>query len=329
MPKTIEISHKTILFTIGIILGGWVLLQIRDILYLLFLSFILMTGMRPVVDWVMKWKVPRVFAILLVYVLFIIFIGGVVGSMIPTIAIQSTRLVQEFPSITARVMPSLNLDFQALTQSVAPITQNVVRLGLLVFGNIVTIVTVLVFSFYFLLGRTSLRLTLTNFVGEDNAGEILEVIHAIEMRIGAWVRGEIILMVTIGLFTYIGLVLLRVDYALPLAVFAGFLEIVPMVGPIISAVPAVLLALTISPLLALSVAALYFVIQQFENHIVVPFVMKKSVGFSPILTIVAIMIGGRFEGIVGAILAVPAILAAQVIAQHLLDLQDHKGTKTS
>ena len=333
MPKTIEISHRTILFTIGILIGGWLILQIRDILYLLFISFILTTAMRPIVDFLTSKKIPRVLSIFLLYILTIGILGGIIGSVIPQIASQSTHLVQTLPRVAQQILPSLNLDFSSFSNQVAPITQNIVQLGVQIFNNIVTVVTMLVFTFYFLLGRNHLERTIAQFVRKEETKKIVQILSEVEEKLGAWARGQIILMVIIGIATYIGLTLLRVDFALPLAVFAGLLEMVPMIGPIISAVPAILVALTISPLLGLSVAALYFVIQQFENHIVVPQVMRRSVGLSPVLIIVSFMIGGRFEGAVGAILAVPAILVAQVIIGHFLNEREQKTlndtTKTS
>ena len=118
--------------------------------------------------------------------------------------------------------------------------------------------------------------------------------------------------------TYIGLALLHIEFALPLAIIAGILEIVPMIGPIISAVPAVLLALAISPVLALSVAVLYIIVQQIENNIFVPIVMKRSVGLSPLVTILSLLIGARLDGIGGAVVSVPIVLVFQVILASIL-----------
>jgi len=322
MPRTIEISHRTILFTLGVLLGGYLLFQIRDILYLLFIAFILQTAIRPFVDKLVMFRVPRVLAIILLYVVTIGLIGGVIGSVIPQIVSQSSHMIAELPAVAGRLLPSLNIDIGSLTQEVAPFTQNVVRFGVEIFNNIITVVTIFVFTFYFLLGRNHLERTISTFVGKEETKKIVQILIDVEDKLGAWARGQSILMLVIGITTYIGLTLLRVDFALPLAVLAALLEMVPMIGPIISAVPAILVAVTISPFLGLSVAALYFVIQQLENHLIVPWIMKKSVGLSPILIIVSFMIGGRFEGVVGAILAVPTVLVIQVIAGHYFASKD-------
>lgn len=318
MPKKIEISHRTILFTLGVIVGAWLLFQVRDIIYLLFISFILMTVIHPAVDSLHKYKIPRVLAILLVYIVILGGVGVIIGSLIPSIASQSTVLIQNLPIYAERVIPMLNIDLYAITQEIAPFTQNILKFGVEIFNNIVNVLTILVFTFYFLLARNNMKDWVKNMADEKMSVRIINVMDDIEVRIGAWARGQIILMIIIGIMVYIGLTILGIDYALPLAVFAGLLEIVPMIGPIIGAVPAVLVAFMISPLHALFVAILYFVIQLLENHLIVPLVMKKTVGFSPIIIILAFLVGTRFGGPVGAILALPVVLVVPVIIQHVI-----------
>lgn len=140
----------------------------------------------------------------------------------------------------------------------------------------------------------------------------------IEEKLGAWLRGQLFLSIIIGLVSYIGLLIFNIPYALPLALLAGVMEIIPVIGPIISAIPAVLIALTISPILALGVAAMYFVIQQLENHLIVPQVMKRAVGLNPLVVILAIAIGSRILGFAGALLAVPLAVVIQIIAAEII-----------
>jgi predicted PurR-regulated permease PerM len=241
------------------------------------------------------------------------FFGASIASAIPSLASQVTRLLQELPAITARVLPTLDIDVRSVTQQIAPISENVVRVTVSIFSNVITLLTVLVFSFYFLMERRNAEGLLISWMGEAVASRVMETLRAIELKLGAWARGQIFLMFFIGILVFIGLTLLHVDYALPLAILAGILEIVPIIGPIISAAPAVVIALATSPFLALSVVAMYFIIQQIENNVVVPFVMRKSVGLSPLLTIVALMVGGKLSGFTGVFLAVPVLLVIQVL----------------
>jgi len=130
------------------------------------------------------------------------------------------------------------------------------------------------------------------------------------------------LMFFIFILTYVVLLLLGVKFALVLALIAGILELIPFVGPIISAVPAIIIAFSQSPLLAVLVVILYFVVQQLENNILVPKIMQKAVGLNPIITIVVILIGAKLSGIMGAILAVPV---ATVVSMLLSDWQESRN----
>lgn len=318
MTSKIEISHRTIIFTVFFLLALWVIFQIRDILFLIFIAFILMTALRPLVDWLALVRIPRVLAIVFIYIVVFGFFGISFAGTIPALVIQSTRFVSELPVFLEKVMPYWNIDVRSLTQQIAPISENIVKLTVGLFSNLVTTLTVLVFTFYFLLERKNLESLFASVMGEDAADRVIVSLKEIESRLGAWVNGQIFLMAIIGASVYLGLSLLHVEFALPLAIIAGVLEIVPMIGPIASAVPAVLVALTVSPFLALSVVALYFIVQQVENNIFVPLVFKKSVGFSPVVTILSLMVGGRLAGIVGAVLAVPIVLVLQVVLRAFL-----------
>jgi predicted PurR-regulated permease PerM len=328
MPTKIEISHRTILFTLVVLALVWLVLEVREILFLLFVSFILMSALRPLVDAIERKKVPRIVAILLIYILvFGLFSAGIAG-IIPAVVAQSRALVEEFPDISAH-LGAIPLDLQSLINQLTPVSQNIFRVTLGVFSNFVTVITVLTFTFYFLLERRNLRDFLTGLLG-DSAGEtVFGILLNVEKRLSAWVLGQLTLMFIIGLLVYIGLYFLRVEFALPLAILAGLLEIVPTVGPIISAIPAIVVAFVHAPLLALSVAALYIIIQQVENNLIVPYVMKKSVGLSPVLSLLALMIGGRLAGIGGAVLSVPVLLAAQEIIATLPNTFSSRSNKKS
>lgn len=313
MPTKVEISHRTIVFTLVLIAAVWLVLQIRDILFLLFISFILMSALRPLVDAMERIRIPRVVSILLLYGLVFGGLGVGVASMIPTLANQSAKLFAQLPDFLSRVFPYISKDLQALMQQIAPVGENLVRVTLGAFSNMLAVITVMTITFYFLLELRHLRDFLVALFGGVSGERIFTLLLQIEKRLGAWVLGQLCLMVFIGVLVYGGLFFLRVEYALPLAILAGLLEIVPTIGPTVSAIPAVLVAFGNSPILALSVVALYVIVQQIENNLLVPLIMKRSVGLPPVLTILALMIGGRLGGITGAVLAVPVLLAIQEI----------------
>lgn len=315
MPTKIEISHRTIIFTLILVATIWFLFEIRDILFLLFMSFILMSALRPLVDGLERIRVPRILAIFILYVLVIGIIGGVIASIIPALVSQSGKMFTQLPEFVGKLFPYVSTDIQAYMQQLAPVGENIVRVTLGVFSNILALLTVGTFTFYFLLERRNLKEIMTGFLGRSMGDRVFSVLMEIERRLGSWVLGELCLMLFVGLLSYGGLYFLRIEYALPLAILAGLLEIVPTIGPTLSAVPAILVALASSPspFLALSVIALYIIVQQVENNLLVPLVMRRSVGIPPILTILALMIGGRFGGIAGAVLAVPMLIAVQEV----------------
>lgn len=314
----IEISIKTVVFAFALLASLWIVGQILDILILLFISFLVMTAFYPLVIFLERLRIPRMIGILFLYAVVFGVFGASLVSAVPTLIGQSARLMQELPGFVARILPYWNIDVTAISQQIAPIGESLVKVTLGVFSNILAIVTVLVFTFYFLMERRHADQILTSVFGEDVAAKVLELLRSVERRLGYWVRGQLLLMVAVGVLSYIGLTLLHIDFAVPLAILAGLLELIPMIGPTISAIPAVLVALATSPLLALSVVALYIVVQQLENNLLVPLVMKKSVGFPPILTILILLVGGRLAGAAGAILSIPVALVIQEIASDLL-----------
>jgi len=182
-----------------------------------------------------------------------------------------------------------------------------------------TFFAVAVFTFYLLLARSNTQHFLIGIITNDQRQRSLNLLDKIELRMGAWFRGQLILGLIIGVLSYIGLSLLGISYALPLALIAGVLEMVPTIGPIISAIPAMLIAVTVSPGLAALVALLYFIIQQLENHLFVPQVMMQTVGVAPLISIILLMIGGRLGGIGGIILAIPIYLVIETIVKEVIN----------
>lgn len=318
MNQQVEISQRTILFTVLLLLGLWLVWVIKDILFLLFISFILMSSLRPLIDAMARVRIPRVLGILFVYLSFIGVFGVGLAGVIPSLVAQTARLISELPGVISRALPYWDIDAASLTRQMSPIGENVLKVTLGIFSNVLSVITVMVFTFYFLLERRYTENFLKDLVGAEAGNRIMAIVRTIEKRLGAWVGGELLLMFVVGIFVYIGLTFLRVEFAIPLAILAGIFEIVPMIGPIVSAIPAILVAFASSPLLALSVVALYIVVQQIENSFLVPFIMKRSVGLSPIVTIIALMIGGRLAGVTGAVLAVPIVLVIQSVMAGLL-----------
>ncbi|OGY09222.1 MAG: hypothetical protein A2700_03145 [Candidatus Blackburnbacteria bacterium RIFCSPHIGHO2_01_FULL_44_64] len=322
MSKTIEISHRTIVFTLLTLGAVWLFIQISSVVITLFIAVLLTTALNPVVDRLTFLKIPRGISILLVYIVLItLFIGGLTSIISPLVS-ETTNLADRLPDLFdqfgnwLKTMGIQGVDGRLIANQASQlgaIPANLVRFVVFIFSNLIAVITVLVITFYMLLERKNLNRYLTILFGGDGETKAKTFIDKIEANLGGWVRGELILMLIIGTVTYIGLRILGIPYALPLAIIAGVLEILPNLGPIISSIPGILVGLTISPVMSLGVAALYFIIQQLENSLIAPKVMQKAAGVNPLVTIVSLAIGFQIAGTMGAILAVPVVIVLRVV----------------
>ena len=334
MPKTIEISHRTIIFSTLFIGSLWVLFQIRAIIIGLFIAILLMTALNPIIDKLNKLKIPRPLAILIVYIILIGLILSGLASIVSPLIKQTTDLVDRLPLLLDQLgtwLESIGIvgvsggAIAGQLTELGAIPGNVVRLVVSIFSNLLSVFTVLVITFYLLLERKNLDKYLLVLFGQGAESKAKSFVDKLEARLGSWVRGEVVLMLIIGIATYVGLLLLGVPYALPLAILAGLFELLPNIGPALAAVPALLLALSISPLMGLSTLALYFLIQQLENSLIVPKVMQKIVGLNPLITLIVLAIGFKLGGVFGAILSVPILIVGQVVATEVFSIKQLKG----
>lgn len=318
MPRKIDISHKTIIFIAVFILSLWIIFLIRDLLIILFVALIFVSTLSPLVNFFVRLKLPKALSIAVTYLIIIAIVGGLIFSILPPLIEQSSRLIITSPPLLAQFFNITNIDKSVFQSELTTLSKNLFSVTLSIFDNLLTIIFLLVITFYLLLEQENLEKHFAAlFKGREE--RISRLITQIEEKLGAWLRGQLILSFIIGLLSYIGLTILNIPYALPLSLIAGIMEVVPVIGPIISALPAVFIALTISPILSIGVAAMYFIIQQMENHLIVPQVMKRAVGLNPLVVILAIAIGSRLLGISGALLAVPMAVVFQIIVAEIIE----------
>ena len=310
--KKIEISHRTIIFTLGLLLGLWLVYQVRGVILLVFIAVILMSALNPGVDWLEKYRIPRLISILVFYILIIGGVSGLIAMLIPPLVEQTSKLVATAPHLLGN-LSWLQINPGVIVEKLSSLPADVLKLAMSAISNIIVVFTVLVFTFYLLLERKHLKNHLTVAFGSDGEVKAEKFVDRIEASLGRWIRGQLFNMTLVGLLCYLGLMLLGVDFALPLAILAALFEIIPNMGPIVSSIPAVILGLAVSPTLALGVGALYFAIQQLQAQVITPNVMRHAVGFNPLATMVALMSGYAVAGVAGAILALPTILVLQVI----------------
>ncbi|MEA3355351.1 MAG: AI-2E family transporter [Patescibacteria group bacterium] len=323
-PAKIEISHKTIIFTLLFLIFLWFLFQIRHIILFLFISIIFMSALSPMVDKLEKFKIPRGLSIFFFFILIWAIISFGIASLVPPLVEQSTKFISRLPQDVSQITQG-RFDISLFESHFATIPNQIVKIIVGAFNNVVQIFTLMVVVFYLIIERKNLKKHLKFLFGDgDREKHAEQFIDKLENKLGNWVRGQIALMVIVGIMSYIGLTFLGVEFAIPLAFIAGLLEIIPNIGPTISMIPAILVALGTSPILALAVFALYFIIQQLENSIIVPKIFSKAVGVNPLVVILSLMIGFKLAGPAGAILSLPAVLFMEIIINDLYKTHNQK-----
>jgi len=317
MLRKIDISHKTIIFTVLFLLGLGLLYFIREIILELFVAFLLMTILDPLVNLFARLKIHRSLSVIITYILVLGVFGGVVALITPALVQQTTNFVSAFPTYLSNI--GLNSSETAgITSGILNQIGGVLNFTFSVFSNFISVITILVFAFYMLMGYSGMRDQIVLLLGQEKGQRVSKLIIAIEERLGKWSRGELLLMLVVAIGNYLGFLLLKIPFALPLAVLTGIFEIVPVLGPIISAVPAILIGFGISPLTGVGAAAVAFLVNQLENYVLVPKIMQKSAGVSPLLVLISITIGAKLAGVMGVIIAVPFVIMLQVFLKEYL-----------
>lgn len=315
MPRKIEISHKTIIFTVLFLVSLWFLYFIRDIIFLFFISLLLMAIINPFVTKLSRFKIPRGVSILVAYILSIGIFVFLIYSLFPVVIDQTTKLISLFPSFIENIglVPVLGDSLiSQIASHVGNFSESLVKFTFSAFSNVLSLITVLVMTFYLLLGREKIEQGVDGAFGKEIKRKVKLFLDLWERELGGWIKGQLLLMLFVGVLTFIALIALRIPFALPLALLAGLFEIIPIIGPLFSAIPAVIIGFNISPLFGFLIIALYFLVQQIENHLLVPKIMEKSTGINPVLVILSLSIGSKVAGFLGVLLAIPVFLTLKI-----------------
>jgi predicted PurR-regulated permease PerM len=311
----IEISAKTIVFTILFLVFLNLLWIVKELIFSFFIAFMVMSALNPLVSFLEKKRIPRALTTLSSFLIIISLISYLFYWVIPPVIKETTLLFKNLPKIIESFVPdsSVILENDFFTRSIPNITSNAFQFLRNVVSNVIFVISTIFFSFYFLIEENALRKFFTGFFDKTTAIKALNILDRTEKRLRSWFWGQLILMLVIGIITFIGLTLLNVKYALSLSLIAGLLEAVPILGPIISTIPAFIIALSDSTFLGVAVIALFFVIQQLENQVLVPYVMRRAVGLNPIITLTALIVGGKVGGFLGILIAIPVTVFIETI----------------
>jgi predicted PurR-regulated permease PerM len=325
-----EITTSTIIKIIVALAAVWFIFVIRDIVLLFFIVIAIVSALGPIVDFLAK-IMPRLLAMIIISVIFIGIVVTIGFLLIPPLIGQIQQLAINLPDYVTRMSPYYQNFKVAITSSQQSLYEFSSQLGNITGGiysttigfvtTIVAILTVLVLSFYMLLEQDAIKHFFHQVFPVEHKDRAVEVVRKIGFKMGGWLRGQVLLMVTIGILEGIALASLGVPYALTLAVWGGLIEVVPYIGPWLGLLPAAAIAFSISPLKALLVIIIYIVIEQIESNIMVPKIMGRAVGLSPVIIILALLIGAKLAGLLGVFVAVPVAAALSVIVQEWSEIR--------
>lgn len=332
----ISITTGTIFKIVLLLALIWTLITLRHLVLVVLTAIVIASSVEPAIRLLMKYKLSRTLSVLAVYLFFFSLFFGFIYFFIPPVLAEMVTLLSTFPTYVEGLqgtpipgLPTIESAFAVpqlltqLTDILRGFSTNTFSAASAIFGGALSFILILVFSFYFAVSETGIDDFLRVVTPKKNQRYVLDLWKRSQYKIGLWMQGQLLLGVIVGLLVYLGLVILGVPYALVLAVLAGLFELIPVFGPVLSAVPGVGLAFVSGGItLALIVLALYVIIQQFENHLIYPLVVTKVVGVPPLLVILALIVGAQLAGFLGIILSVPI---AAVIQEFVNDFTRRRG----
>lgn len=335
--QSIDISLFSIVKVVLVITVAAVLYFVKDIVALLFLAVIIASAVEGWVGFFEKKRIPRIAGVLLAYVVFIGLLLLAMYAIVPPIIEEIRQLIVVIPDYYDTVSKQIFRTTRGISPDYARNTQEFfagfeqrfsgIGSGAFatiadVFGGIVDFGIVIVISFYLAVQRKGVENFLRLVTPKDNEGYILDLWRRVDIKLGRWLQGQLLLGCIVGFTVFLGLSIIGVPYAILLGLVAAIFEIVPIVGPLFSALLGISVAALVSPLLAVVTVIFYIILQQIENHVLVPLFMKKIIGLNPVIVIVALLAGAQLGGILGMIIAVPL---AAIVVEMLDDLAKRKA----
>lgn len=333
----IDITYHSLVRVVVVVVALAALFYLREIIAALLFAVVIASGIEPGVRWFQRLRVPRILAVLIIYLVALAVLAGAIYLILPVLADEFNAFLDSFPRYQRTLLQELrtfqNLPFYALFSENAERVilnppfdlraagGNALDVIFSIFGGIASGVILIVVSFYLASQENGIERFLRMVTPLRDEQYVLDLWNRSQTKMGQWFRGQALLGAIIGVLVYLALTLLGIRYALILAFLAAIFELIPIIGPILAAAPAVFLAFLSSPLLALIVAVTYAIIQQLESHLLVPMVMQRTVGLNPLVVIVSLLIGAKLGGILGMFLAVPI---AAVLVEFVMDTDRKK-----
>lgn len=304
-----------------ILLALAALYVVSDVIVSLFFAVIMASAMEPAIEWMKTRRIPRILAVVLIYLCIAGALFFLSYFIFPLLIEELRGFSATYPSLEKQVREGIsqvgtlplvsfltgNLEdaFSIPLRPLAGIGSGILNAASAAFGGVFSFLLVFVFSFYLAAQERGIEGFLRLVTPLAHEPYVVDLWERSQKKLGRWLRAQMLLGALVGILIFFGLTLLGVPHAFFFALIAALFEIIPIVGPILAAVPAVAVALFVSPLLGVSTVALYVAVQQIESHVIVPVVMRKAVGLSPLVVVLALLIGAKLGGIFGILLAVP------------------------
>ncbi len=330
--RSVTIWSVALILSIGTLALVWLL---ASPLALFFLSIIIAAAFSPIVDFLEKW-LPRLAAILLVYGALIAILIGMVLIALPTIVEQGVILSEQLPDLlddASSWIEENELFGQNLGESVfeqaSAFSSSIITLPVMLFSASIDIFIIFIISIYLLIDAKRIREFGASLFPPGQREHVLDVAEEMLTAAGGYVRGVSINIVLIGIITSVGLMIIGVDFAIFLGVFAGFMEIFPLVGPLIGSIPILLIALLQSPTTALITLAFILIVQFFEGNVLIPNIMQQEANVPPYVVMFALLAGGAVGGVLGAVTAIPLAAVLRVFILRVIVPEIKKQTYPS
>ncbi|MBP7006205.1 AI-2E family transporter [Patescibacteria group bacterium] len=324
-----ELSFRSIFKVVAVALGMVMFWLIRDVLLYCFLAILLAGVIYPFANLGARYHIPKIVSVLCLYFMIFGGLGLMIALLVPALIEQSQAFLSAYGSQLGGlgdVLKMANAFGDAGGTAGTSVTslsgfqsqiQTLFSTGLSTltgfFGGLAGFIVVLVLGMYIVIEDTAIKRVFNDWIPKEYQEFATRLTWLIMEKLGGWMRGQLLLCLIIGTMYLVAFESLQLPYALLLAFLGGILEFVPFIGPILAAIPAVFLAFTISPTIALLTLIVQIIIQQLENHVIVPKIMQRALGLNPIVSILAFLVGANLFGVVGAIIAIPVVIAVSVI----------------
>ncbi len=327
------------LVLLSVILGFWLIYRFNQVIFILFVAIVIGTVIRPVVAWLHQLGLPQTVGVVLVYLLLLLLLTGFLLLLFPLLSDQSRTIAAAIPdyyqSLREWVITNPNPSLASLSEflpatlpKLSPVQQTGIEMMasagqvagyLAVLAKVLfTATIILVLGFYWTLEGPRIIQSALLLVPQNQRESISDLFSAMESKVGFYMIGQSFLCLVIGLMALVAYLLIGLPNALVLALIAGVLEAVPMVGPFLGAVPAALVALSIAPGKLIWVIIATIIIQQLENSLLVPRIMRKAVGVNPFVTLLSLFAFSTLFGLAGALMAIPIAAMIQLALNHFV-----------